>query len=121
DMARFGFLYLNDGCWKGQRMLPEGWVAMTVQPSDAFKSGRIAADPTDVAGLHFWLNRAVSEVGVDKPWPDAPDDTFAAEGHWGQRIYIIPSLDLVIARTADDRDTTFHDNDFLKLAMAVVP
>ena len=85
----------------------------------AFKKKRIAAQPSDVYGRLFWLNRAVPEAGIPKPMPDVPDDAFAAQGHWGQSVTIIPSLDLVIVRFADDRDGAFDFNHFLKLAIAV--
>ena len=53
------------------------------------------------------------------PWPDVPEDAYAARGHWGQSITVVPSLDVVIVRLADDRDGTFDFNAFLKLALAV--
>ncbi len=119
DMAKFGFFYLNDGCWEGQRLLPEGWVHDSVQVSMPFKLRPLDTDVGDVQGRQFWLNQAVPEQHVTTPWPDVPTDAFAARGHWGQSISIIPSLDLVIVRTADDRDGTFDFNQFLKLAIAV--
>ena len=119
DAARLGLLYLADGCWQQQRILPEGWVAEAAAVNPAFKKKRIAAQPSDVYGRLFWLNRAVPEAGIPKPMPDVPDDAFAAQGHWGQSVTIIPSLDLVIVRFADDRDGAFDFNHFLKLAIAV--
>ncbi len=49
------------------------------------------------------------------PWPDAPKDTFAASGHWGQMLFVIPSLDIIIVRYGDDREKAFIKNEFLKL------
>jgi CubicO group peptidase (beta-lactamase class C family) len=79
----------------------------------------LATEPGDVQGRQLWLNRPVPEQNVPVPWPDVPQDAFAALGHWGQSITVIPSYDLVVVRTADDRDKTFELNRFLSLAIAV--
>jgi Beta-lactamase class C and other penicillin binding proteins len=80
DYARFGLLYLNDGVFNGERILPEGWVKYTTTP---------AADSKDKYGAFFWLNLAGEN-------PSAPKDMFSAEGHDGQQIFIIPSKEMVI-------------------------
>lgn len=118
DYARFGYLFLNDGCWDGERLLPEGWVAASTAVSEPYRLDPIEEDEW-VQGRQWWLNLEVPEQGVLPPWPDAPEDTFSAVGHWGQYIAVIPSLDLVIARTGDDRDDTFDFNEFLLRAIAV--
>jgi CubicO group peptidase (beta-lactamase class C family) len=120
DAARFGYLYENDGCWKGERLLPEGFVKKVSTVNDAFLAKHVRADEKNPYGLGWWLNVPVPAHHLDKPYPDAPDDMFAAEGHWGQSITVIPSLDLVIVRFADDREHgAFNGNQFLKLAIAV--
>jgi len=119
DLARFGFLFLNDGCWDDQRLLPEGWVEDSTRVSEPYKRGKVRADEDGVQGRHWWLNREVPEQGVSLPLPDVPDDAYMASGHWGQYIVVIPSLDLVVVRTGDDRDGTFNLNRFTKLAIAV--
>jgi len=122
DFARFGFLYLNDGCWEGQRLLPEGWVAASTRVSEPFKLRALAAEPGDAQGRMWWLNQAVPEQGFnDLPWPDVPSDAYAARGHWGQSVTVIPSLDTVVVRVADDREAGAFDlNQFLSLALALV-
>ncbi len=80
DFARFGQLFLDDGCVGGRRILPEGWVEWTTTPASDSKGGY---------GAFFWLNR-------NKKCPDAPEDMFSCQGHDGQEIYIIPSKDLVV-------------------------
>ena len=80
EFASFGQLYLDDGVFQGQRILPEGWVDYTVTP---------ASDSKDGYGSFFWLNK-------DKFWPDIPEDMFNCQGHDGQEIFIIPSKDLVV-------------------------
>lgn len=79
DYARFGQMYLEDGCVAGGRILPEGWVDYTVTPASDSKGGY---------GAFFWLNR-------DKSIAEAPEDMFSCIGHDGQRIFIIPSKELV--------------------------
>jgi CubicO group peptidase (beta-lactamase class C family) len=80
DYARFGLLYLQDGVFNGERMLPEGWVRYTTQPS---------SDSKGSYGSSFWLNRG-------KYYPSAPPDMISCNGYNGQRIFIIPSRDLII-------------------------
>lgn len=80
DYARFGLLYLNDGVFNGERILPEGWVDYTRTP---------ASGSNGEYGALFWLNKG-------KRYPSAPDDMFSCQGHDGQMIFIIPSRELVV-------------------------
>jgi CubicO group peptidase (beta-lactamase class C family) len=117
DYARFGYLYLNDGCWDGERLLPDGWVKNSTTMSATFTASA-GADETEPNGWMWWLNQAPPKVGM-KPWPDVPGDAYAAEGHWGQFVIVVPSQDLVIVRTGDDRNDSLDLNNFIKLALAV--
>jgi CubicO group peptidase (beta-lactamase class C family) len=120
DWAKLGFLFLNDGCWAGRRLLPEGWVAASVAVSEPLKGKRVDWDTGDVQGRQLWLNLRVPGFQDQKPWPDVPEDAYAMRGHWGQSVTIIPSLDMVVVRTADDRERAFSLNTFLARAIAVV-
>ena len=80
DFARFGQLYLDDGCVDSERILPKGWVDYTRRPAAA--SGKHY-------GAFFWLN------GNGK-FPDVPKDMFYCDGHDGQDIFIFPSHELVV-------------------------
>ncbi|MFZ5468202.1 MAG: serine hydrolase domain-containing protein [Myxococcota bacterium] len=117
DFARFGYLYLNDGCWNGTRILPQGWVTASRTISEAYPRSPVEEDTP--CGYMWWLNQAVPEKSQEKPWPDAPDDTYAAMGHWGQRVVVIPSEDVVIVRTADDREGSVPLNELIKLSLGV--
>lgn len=120
DAARIGWLYRNDGCWNGQRLVPEGWVKESTSPNSAYLNARIAADSDDVYGRQWWLNAPVPHTQDKVPFPSAPADAFAARGHWGQSISVIPSLDLVIVRFGDDRETGITKFDeLLRLGIAV--
>ncbi|MFN8052964.1 MAG: serine hydrolase [Acidimicrobiales bacterium] len=79
NFARFGLLYLHQGAWGGKQVVPTSWVADSVAGSRAAH---------DTYGLQWWLDDA---QGV-------PSDMFYADGHDGQFIYVIPSLDLVVVR-----------------------
>jgi CubicO group peptidase (beta-lactamase class C family) len=116
DLAKFGQLYLTDGCWKGARLLPEGWVDAASSPAAAMLAGKdhvmdrgtgddAAGRNGDIYGQLWWLNRKVPAVGQDNlPWPDIEEGAYAAEGHWGQFLIVIPSKHMVMYRTGDDRD-----------------
>ena len=99
DWAKFGQLYLNDGIWQGQRVLPEGWVNYTTTP--------VPFAPQRQYGAHFWLNVGEAADPADRPFPDAPTDTYFAQGFDGQNVFIIPSRQLVIVRAGGDHPGQF--------------
>jgi CubicO group peptidase (beta-lactamase class C family) len=119
DLARLGLLYLHDGCAGERRLWPAGWLRLATEPSAAVRRGSPFRKRGDVTGLALWLNRSVPELGQGPPWPGAPDDAFWMRGHWGQLVAVIPSLELVVVRTGDDREEDAFDHDrFLALAIA---
>lgn len=116
DLARFGYLYLHDGVWQGRRILPEKWVRYTTTMAPAYYTTELnPEDAKDNPGAQWYINVGIPERGQKPPWPDAPADTFAALGHWGQSLYVIPSLDIVAVRLGDDRDTSFDKDRYLGL------
>lgn len=82
EWARFGMLYANDGIAKGTRILPEGWVTYSRTQT---LGGPYAAG--------FWRGTDAWRAR----W-HVPEDLFVAAGSLGQRIVIVPSEKLVIAR-----------------------
>ncbi|MDM8191044.1 class C beta-lactamase-related serine hydrolase [Pseudomonas koreensis] len=114
DLARVGLLMARGGRWNDRQLLPEDWVAFNLKPFAGYKAQQDEAVP----GGHWWLNRPVD--GAPSPWPDAPPDTFAALGHWGQALYVMPSEKLVIVRYGDDRDGSYKHNELLKRVLQAV-
>jgi hypothetical protein len=82
DWLRLGLLYLQDGVWNGERLLPEGWVGFVRTPAPAWEK-------PEYGGM-FWLNRTGA-------WP-VPEDAYYMSGAGGQSTLIIPTHDLVVVR-----------------------
>lgn len=119
DFARFGYLYLRRGVYNGVALVPAEFIEFSTKMAPAFYQTALAADEKDEnPGASLWLNLGDPTRQLPPPWPDAPPDTFAALGHWGQSIFIIPSHDLVAVRLADDRDGSFSKNHYLKLLLS---
>ncbi|MFI8396942.1 serine hydrolase domain-containing protein [Pseudomonas sp. NPDC078863] len=114
DLARVGLLMARGGRWNGRQLLPEDWLAFNLKPFAGYQAQQDEAVP----GGHWWLNRPAD--GATLPWPDAPPDTFAALGHWGQALYVMPSEKLIIVRYGDDRDGSYKHNELLKRVLQAV-
>ncbi len=86
DWARLGNLWLQDGVWNGERILPRDYVeyARTLAPA------WVADGRPEYGGAFFWING-----DADLP---IPTDAFAMRGAGGQSATIIPSHQLVIVR-----------------------
>lgn len=101
DWANFGQTYLNKGVGPtGKRVVSESWVNFVQQPA-----------PTDAGyGGHFWLNKIrTSKNGTKFPalFPDmGPADAYAAVGHLGQYVIVIPSENMVLVRLGKTQDET---------------
>jgi len=99
DWARFGLLYLNDGVWSGERILPEGWVDYSTTPTPNNSTWR-------AYGAQIWLN-AESPPGSRRRWLlELPVDAFAFRGYAGQFVVVIPSRDIVVVRLGQARGSS---------------
>jgi CubicO group peptidase (beta-lactamase class C family) len=98
DWARFGQLYLDDGVAGGRRILPQGWVAY---------STRQTLDSDYGAG--FWINASGNGDAKWRVQHGMPADTFYASGLNGQRVVVVPSHHLVIARLGSTIDPPNFD------------
>jgi len=83
ELARFGYLMLQDGVWEGQRLLPKWWVDLSTTTSQ---------DLNPAYGYTWWVNTQGTR------WPGVPQDAFALMGYRSNYCCIVPSLDLVITR-----------------------
>jgi CubicO group peptidase (beta-lactamase class C family) len=101
DWAKFGILYLNNGNWNGKQILPEWWTEFVTTPATGSK-GRY--------GGQFWLN----ESGELR---DVPADLYFADGFHGQRVFILPSKNLVVVRLGLSKD---EKTDFNQLLAGII-
>ena len=85
DWARLGNLYLQDGVWNGERILPEGYADFVSTVAPAWE-----ADGRPIYGGFFWLNTTGT-------FP-VPRDAYYMSGAGGQTTLIVPSHDLVVVR-----------------------
>jgi CubicO group peptidase (beta-lactamase class C family) len=93
DWARLGNLYLQDGVWNGERILPEGYVRFVSTLAPAW-----AADGRPVYGGFFWING-------DGAFP-VPKEAYFMSGAGGQTTLIVPSHDLVVVRLGHYKGST---------------
>ena len=111
DWARLGNLYLQDGVWNGERILPEGYAKFVSTLAPAW-----LADNQPVYGGFFWVN---GDGGLP-----IPKSAYAMMGAGGQMTVIIPSHDLVVVRLGhyQGEDPGLEDfNTALAQLVAAVP
>jgi CubicO group peptidase (beta-lactamase class C family) len=112
DWARLGLLFLRDGLWQGRRLLPEGWVAYSLTPTDS--------TPNAEYGAHVWLKLPESP-GLGEP--PMPEDAYYMLGYDEQIVAVVPSRDLIIVRLGLSRDEGAWDNarDLAPIVQAFPP
>ena len=113
DWARFGLLFLNDGMFNGERILPEGWSEYSSTPCEGANIGQY--------GAQFWLNAGSKTDVVNRIYPDVPADLYWADGYEGQNVFILPSKDLVIVKLSQSSGNYLDDNKFLADIIKALP
>ncbi len=85
DYARMGQLYLQNGMWNGEQLVPADWVAASTVSSAPGLPERTGY------GFQWWMQ------------PDAPEGEFFARGVYGQYIYVNQLAGVVVALNSADR------------------
>jgi CubicO group peptidase (beta-lactamase class C family) len=85
-LLRLGRLLLSGGSWEGRQVVPAAWVAATLQPSIKIGDGRLGY------GHHWWSGRM--------PRGEHSVAWTAGFGNGGQRLFVMPELELVVVMTA---------------------
>lgn len=91
DMAKFGYLYLNNGLWDGKQIIPQSWITLTTTPQgNALYGDKV--QPIEWYGYYWW---------TWKPDWFSGHRAIAAQGSAGQFIDIFPDLDMVVVISSD--------------------
>jgi CubicO group peptidase (beta-lactamase class C family) len=95
DMAKFGYLILSKGQWRGKRVLSEEWI-------DTSTRAHASAGERLAYGYYWWLGKFKGE--------SQPIQTIFASGFGGQKIFVLPELGLVVVITSrPDDNPEGHD------------
>ena len=96
DLARFALLISREGVWESTTVLPDkAYLDEMLEPSQSLNLAY---------GLLWWLNGQASwttpdgTMGTGTFIPSAPDDMVMALGALDQKVYIVPSMDLIVVR-----------------------
>lgn len=88
DMAKIGYLYLNNGEWDGEEILPASWIAQAISPN-TFENFSGDDFPTDGYGYFLWINRGMG--------------FYSGVGAGGQLIVVFPGKNMILVTTGDIR------------------
>ncbi len=102
DMAKLGYLYLHEGNWEGQQLVPREWIRQAVQP-------RVEVDAGTPYGYQWW---------VFPDFPGTENGAYSALGHAGQTVFVVPELDLLVVTTAQVEG---HEAIYRLIAETIIP
>lgn len=111
DWNRLGMLYLNNGVWNGERILPEGFTDFVSTLAPGWE-----ADGRPIYGGFFWING-------NESFP-IPKEAYYMAGAGGQLTIIIPSHDLVVVKLSHYKGSQISGQDLnkaLALLMEAIP
>ena len=91
DFSKFGQLYLNEGSWDGEQIVPKSWVVKSHTPD----APHLMPNAGDLSS---------SEWGYGYQWwiPGDPLTDYTAHGIFNQFIYVDPVSNVVIAKTSSN-------------------
>jgi len=98
DMARIGLIFLDNGAWHGQPIVSASWVQTST-------SRTIGTSGNFGYGYQWWMMPLQGSASVEPK----PDGIKVAWGWGDQFIFVVPSLDLVVVSTANNKTGSYHD------------
>jgi CubicO group peptidase (beta-lactamase class C family) len=99
DLARIGLLMLKGGAWGEQRVVSAQWIERCTSPE-------VDIDEVRSYGYHWYLGKFAFTVSTGPRWNRSRLERFwSAIGNGGQRLFVLPGLDLAVAITAGNYDT----------------
>jgi CubicO group peptidase (beta-lactamase class C family) len=120
DWARLGQLCLARGEWRGQRLVPADYIDLMATPAPAWLSlGEPLSEFHHLYGGGVWLNQPTQRT--PSPWA-LPADAYNFAGAGGQRVFVVPSMDMIVVRHGHMRgiEPDAHTNAFLRELMRIV-
>lgn len=105
EMAKFGYLYLNNGNWNGNQVVPQEWVEKSTRKYIETRGVQINEAEQDGYGYLFWMNGFGG---------------YAAHGYGGQYIFVVPQMDLVAVFTGGYDDDVF-DTGYKLMRDFIIP
>ena len=127
DMAKYGYLYLAEGRLGDRQLLSRDWVRKAQVVTEGLKSATTTEGYVKKLGVQservFWLNQPIlhaenGKVKMEQEFPELPSDMYFSAGHYGQLILVIPSKNLVLARTGHDLSYWDHITPLVKKTLA---
>jgi CubicO group peptidase (beta-lactamase class C family) len=103
DWARLGLLYLQNGNWNNEQLLPENWVQLATQP--------VPVAPQGEYGFQIWLNAGNPIGSSNRKYLNLPADLYYFSGYEGQQVLMIPSKELVIVRLGQTANSQWFDTE----------
>ncbi len=101
DMAKLGQLYLQNGMWNGQQIVPEDWVKEST--SHQIETGK---DDREYYGYQIWISD-------DRP------GSYAYNGMLGQNVFVYPDIDMVVVTNAGNSDIFQSSSMAIKIREAM--
>ncbi len=92
DLARFGKLYLQEGLWDGEQVIPSGWVRESTSMISDFENGRGYG--------YMWWTYEPGNFGASYPFLDKYH-AYMGRGTGSQAVFVVPDLNLVIVHRGD--------------------
>lgn len=95
DIAKFGLLYLQNGMWNGDQLIPEAWVHEATGHQIATRAADV---PAEEVANNDWAQ------GYGYKFWQTTHGAYRGDGAFGQFAIVLPELDVVIALTSGSRD-----------------
>jgi len=106
DMAKFGYIFLNNGYWKETQIVSESWIEESTQRY-------FGLGPTTYYGYLWWIKDFYTDSGKF--------EAFYASGNGGQYIFVFPALDVVVVFTGGNFNSQLMNQPLEMLENYIIP